>query len=83
MGWQRLRRHGKVSALTVEPQLDPSALLELGQDSAQCFFCPLPDEVWVCAEGLYQPAQQEQDKLRTRGRAEGATATIRGIRRSA
>jgi len=43
--------------LMVGPQLDPSAVLELGQDVGRCFFHVLPDEVRAWAVGLNQPAR--------------------------
>ena len=77
------RQNVFLEELTVGPQLDPRALLELGQDVTQSFFCALPDEVWALAEGRYQPGQQERDKRRARGKARGARETIREQRRSA
>ena len=41
------RQNVFLEELTVGPQLDPRALLELGQDLAKCFFCDLPDDVWA------------------------------------
>ena len=41
------RQNVFLEELTVGPQLDPRALLELGQDLAQSFSCALPDEVWA------------------------------------
>jgi hypothetical protein len=41
----------------VGPQLDPRAVLELGQDVRRCFFSVLPDEVRAWAVGLNQPAR--------------------------
>ena len=38
-------------------QLDPRAVLALGQDVGRCFFYVLPDEVRAWAVGLNQPAR--------------------------
>jgi hypothetical protein len=76
-------QNGFLEELTVGPQLDPRALLELAQDLAQSFFCALPGEVWASAEGRYQPGRQERGKRRARGKAKGARETIRKARRSA
>ena len=62
----------------VGPQLDPRAVLELGQDLGRCFFYVLPDEVRAWAVGLNQPARLEPGKRRTQGKAKVARATTRG-----
>ena len=41
------RQNVFLEELTVGRQLDPRALLELGQDATQSLFCALPDEVWA------------------------------------
>ena len=67
----------------VGPQLDPMALLELGQDVGRCFFYVLPDEVRAWVVGLNQPARLEPGKRRTQGKAKVARATTKGAQRSA
>ena len=69
--------------VTVGPQLDPRAVLELGQDLGRCFFDVLPDEVRAWAVGLNQPARLEPGKRRTQGKVKVARVTTRGARRSA
>ena len=66
----------------VGPQLDPRAVLELGQDVRRCFFSVLPDEVRAWAVGLNQPARLEPGKRRIQGKAKVAMATTKGARRS-
>jgi len=64
-------------------QLDPRAVLALGQDVGRCFFYVLPDEVRAWVVGLNQPARLESGKRRTQGKARVARATTKGARRSA
>ena len=75
------RQNVFLEELMVGPQLDPRAVLELGQDVRRCFFSVSPDEVraWV---GLNQPARSERGKRRAQGKVKVARATTRGARRS-
>ena len=77
------RQNVFLEELTVGPQLDPRALLELGQDVTQSFFCALPDEVRAWVVGLNQPPRLEPGTRRTQGKARVARATTKGARRSA
>jgi hypothetical protein len=71
--------------LTGGAQAEPRAPIEIELEMVwtRGVWSALPDGVAGKAGQKYRPAQQEQGKRRIRGRAKGATATTKGIRRSA
>jgi len=69
--------------ITGGAQLEPGAPLELEpeQELTRGVWSAFAEDLETEAAQRYQPALQDQDKRQKRGRAKGATATTKGIRR--